>query len=314
MANPNYDALLTTTLANYKRTLEDNVFSARPLVNWLKRKDKIRTVAGGNKIVVPLLYGKNSTAGSYSGYDTIAITAQDGISAAEYPWRQYAVSIAISGIEEAMNDGEEAIIDLLESKIMQAEETVVEQMDQMFFGDGTGNSGKDWLGLAALVNNTGVVGGIDSSLPANSWWRSYVDDQTAAPKPFDLKPLRTAYNTTSKGNDTIDLILSNQGYYEKYEAALQPQERFTDSKTADGGFQNLLFKGAVWMYDEYCPAAIYFLNSKYLKLVGHKKVWFKNTPFKQPVNQDARFSQILCYGNLTISNRKRQGVVKGYTA
>lgn len=310
MANPNYDALLSTTLANYRNTLEDNVFSARPFQSWLKERGRVKLVSGGAKIVIPLIHGLNSTAGSYSAYDTIAITAQTGISAAEYPWRQYAVSVAISGLEEAQNNGREQVIDLLQGKVMQAEETAAEKLDQMFFLDGTGNAGKDWLGLAAIVDSTGTVGGIDGA--AQAFWRSYVDSTAEV---LSLAALTKAYNSVSRGNDSPDFGLTTQTLFEKYEALLQPQLRFTDNKTADGGFQNLLFKTTPLMFDVYCQSGVvYLLNSKYLNLVGHSNVWFKNTPFQRPVNQDARFSQILAYGNLTVSNRSRQGKLTAKTA
>lgn len=310
MANPNYDALLSTTLANYRNTLEDNVFSARPFQAWLKERGRVKLVSGGAKIVIPLIHGLNSTAGSYSAYDTIAITAQTGISAAEYPWRQYAVSVAISGLEEAQNNGREQVIDLLQGKVMQAEETAAEKLDQMFFLDGTGNSGKDWLGLAAIVDSTGTVGGIDGATQA--FWRSYVDSTAEV---LSLAALTKAYNSVSRGNDTPDFGLTTQTLFEKYEALLQPQLRFTDNKTADGGFQNLLFKTTPLMFDVYCQSGVvYLLNSKYLNLVGHTSKWFVNTPFQRPVNQDARFSQILAYGNLTCSNRSRQGKLTAKTA
>ena len=126
MSNPNFDALLSTTLANYRDQLTDNVFTARPLTYFLSDKGRIRMLNGGTKIVEPLIYGQNSTVASYSGYDTISLTAQTGITAAEYDWKQYAASIAISGIEEAKNNGEQEIINLLEAKIMQAEESMRE--------------------------------------------------------------------------------------------------------------------------------------------------------------------------------------------
>ena len=116
MSNPNFDQLLSTTLANYRKQLTDNVFTARPLTYFLMDKGRIRMLDGGTKIVEPLIYGTNGTVNSYSGYDTISITAQDGITAAEYDWKQYAVSIAISGIEEAKNNGEQAVLNLLEAK------------------------------------------------------------------------------------------------------------------------------------------------------------------------------------------------------
>lgn len=310
--NANFDALLSTTLANYRDKLTDNVFTARPLTYWLSDKGRIRTESGGTKIVEQLIYGQNDTVKSYSGYETLSLTPQEGISAAEYDWKQYGASIAISGIEEAKNNGEHAIIDLLEAKIMQAEESLREGFNQMFFADGTGNSGKNWNGLGNLIESGNTVGGIDSSATGNEFWRSYEENTAGA---LTLLQMATAYNSVSVGNDHPDLILTTQTLFEKYESLLQPQLRYTDTKTAEAGFQNLLFKGAPIMYDVHAPAGtMFFINSKYLKLVGHSDKWFAQTDFVRPENQDARFALIMCYGNLVCSNRKKQGKLTAKTA
>ena len=309
-ANSNFDNLLSTTLANYRATLTDNVFTARPLTYKLMEKGRIRMLNGGTKIVEPLIYGQNDTVGSYSGYDTIALTPQTGISAAEYEWKQYAASISISGIEEAKNNGEQEIINLLEAKIMQAEESLREGFNQMFFASGTGNSSKDWNGLGNLVESGNTVGGIDSSV--YSWWQSYEENTATA---LTLAQMSTAYNSVSVGNDHPDVLLTTQTLFEKYEALLQPQLRYTDTKTADAGFQNLLFKAAPVMYDEHCTAGVFFfLNSKYLTLVGHSGKWFQQTEFIRPEDLDARYALIMCYGNLTVRNRAKQGKLTAKTA
>jgi len=314
MANPNYNEILSTTLAHHIPKLVDNVFSARPFFYFLQQANQIRTVSGGHKIVQPLMTGLNSTAGSYTGYDTIAITAQTGITAAEFPWKQYAATIAISGIEEAQNRSEEEVIDLLEAKTAQAEHTIIEKLDEMLIaGVGTGNSNKDWPGLAKLVKdhpNDTSIGGINPT--TNAYWASY---REATAEVLGIGRMSNAYNTVSQGSDQPNVILTTQALYEKYEALLQPQLRFADAGTADAGFQNLLFKGAPVMYDTYVTAGdMYFLNTKYLRLVGHSDNWFRPTPFVRPNNMDARYAQILLYGALTVSNRKRQGVLSGKTA
>ena len=123
-----------------------------------------------------------------------------------------------------------------------------------------------------------------------------------------LTAMSSIYNTISVGNDQPTIIFGDQARYEKYEALLQPQLRYTSAEVADAGFQNLLFKGAPVTFDDNCEAkAFYFLNTKYLRLVAHTETWFQPTPFVRPTNQDARFAQILCYGQLTCSNRARQG-------
>jgi hypothetical protein len=312
MSNPNFDQLLATTLANYRDQLTDNIFTARPLTFFLMDKGRIRMLDGGTKIVEPLIYGSNSTVASYSGYDPIALTAQDGITAAEFEWKQYAASIAISGIEEAKNNGEAAILNLLESKVMQAEESLREGFNLMFFGDGTGNSGKNWNGLGNLVEASGTVGGINRATAGNEYWRSYEENTAGA---LTLAQMNTAYNSVSVGNDHPDMVLTSQTLYEKYESLLQPQLRYTDTKTADAGFQNLLFKAAPVTYDVHCTAGVvYFLNSKYLSLVGHSGKWFSQTEFVRPENLDAKYALIMCYGNLTCRNAKKQGKLTAKTA
>jgi hypothetical protein len=302
--------LLATTVANYRKTLTDNVFNARPLTYFLMDKGRIRMLNGGTNIVEPLIYGENTTVSSYSGYDTISLTPQSGITAAEFDWKQYAASVAISGIEEAKNNGEQAMVNLLEAKIMQAEESMKEGFNSMFFGDGTGNSGKNWSGLGNLIESGNSVGGIDGA--TETWWNSYEQNTAGA---LTLAQMATAYNTVSVGNDHPDMLLTTQTLFEKYESLLQPQLRYTDTKTADAGFQNLLFKAAPVAYDVDCPSGnMFFLNSKYLTLVGHSDKWFEVTPFVRPENLDARYSVIMCYGNLTIRNRKRQGKLTAKTA
>ena len=312
MSNPNFDALLSTTLAKYRDQLTDNVFTARPLTYFLTDKGRIRMIDGGTKIVEPLIYGQNSTVSSYSGYDTIGLTAQTGITAAEFDWKQYAASIAISGIEEAKNNGDAAILNLLEAKVMQAEESLREGFNTMFYGDGTGNSSKNWNGLGNLVEATGTVGGINRATAGNEYWRSYEENTAGA---LTLAQMNTAYNSVSVGNDHPDMVLTTQTLYEKYEALLQPQLRYTDTKTADAGFQNLLFKAAPVTYDTGCTAGVmYFLNSKYLTLVGHSGKWFSQTEFVRPENLDAKYALIMCYGNLTVRNCAKQGKLTAKTA
>jgi hypothetical protein len=303
--NPDFDQILSTTLKNYVPKLADNVFTARPLFYALTNGQTIRRISGGAKIVVPIIYGKNTTAASYSGSDVLTTAFQDGISAAEYDWKQYAATVQITGIEEAKNNGEAQIIDLLEGKIMQTEQTIIDNMNVMLWGDGNGNGGKDFMGIQGIVAG-GTLGGINSAAAGNAWWAPTMTNHGAAA--LTLTAMSSLYNTISVGNDQPTIIFGDQARYEKYESLLQPQLRYTSAEVADAGFQNLLFKGAPVTFDDNCEAnAFYFLNTKYLRLVAHTETWFQPTPFVRPTNQDARFAQILCYGQLTCSNRARQG-------
>lgn len=334
-ANLSFDTILSTTMNKYRDRLEDNIFRANPLMYWLQETNRIDKQDGGASLVVPILAVNPALSGSYTDYDVMtaigtggAVNAITGaqaaqIDAANYAWRQYAGIVAISGIEEAKNNGVSAVVKLLDAKVQQAELSIAEALDAMFFLNGTGNSGKDWFGLAAIVsdvnagasaggNASGFIGGIDrTAAPGTTMWKSYVE---ATAEVLTLARMTTAYNSVSKGNDHPDLGLTTQTLFEKYEGLLQPQARYTDMKTADGGFQNLLFKGMVLMFDLYSQSAtMYFLNSKYLKLLGHTQTWFRNTPWIKRHDMDARFMQILSYGNMVASNVARQGKLTGKT-
>jgi hypothetical protein len=308
--NPDFNALLSTTLQNYQPTLVDNIFKDLVLLNHLNSKGRVQVEEGGTSIVEPLMYAVNNTVGSYSGYDAIDLTPQDGITAAEYQWKQMAASIAISGIEESKNRGTEAIIKLLNAKIMQAEESLKSSLNTMLYSDGTGNGGKDFNGLGniiATVNNT--VGGIDAT--SNTWWNPFQDVSAST---LSQQDMGVVYNQISKGSDVPDLILTNANLFEKYESLLTANVRYQDVAKANAGFQNLMFKQTPLVFDLAIAAAtssapMYFINSKYLKLTGMNGHWFNTTDFQNGTvaGVDARYALVMAYGELTCSNRARQG-------
>jgi len=310
--NANFDAILSTTLQNYQPQLVDNIFTARVLLEHLNSRGRVVVEQGGTSIVEPLVYAQNDTVGSYSGYDTIDLTPQEGISAAEYNWKQMAASIAISGIEEAKNRGTEAIIKLLNAKIMQAEESLKESLNDMLFASSVGNNGKDFQGLGFLIDATGTVGGIDAS--TNSWWASYEDNNATA---LTQAQMTTAYNTAARGNDVPDLIVTTLTLFGKYETLLTPQVRYQDVTKANLGFQNLMFKQTPVVFDVSCPSGnMFFVNSKYLKLVGMEGHWFNTTEFQKGTvaGVDARYALIMSFGELVCSNRARQAKLTAKTA
>src|SRR5689334_19821434 len=116
-----YDALLSTTLRNYQTNLQDNITTRNKFLAWMDSKRRTRKIGGGHQISIPLMHQQNGTADIYSGYGQLDTTPQDGITTAFYDWSQLAVSITISRKEKRQNSGKSKILDLLQSKTMQAE-------------------------------------------------------------------------------------------------------------------------------------------------------------------------------------------------
>ena len=320
MTSPNvqavdYNALFSTTLQNYQPTLVDNIFKDLVLLNHLNSAGRVMMEEGGTQIVEPVLYATNSTAASYSGYDNISLTPQDGITAAIYDWKQIAASIAISGIEEAQNRGTEAIIKLLNAKIMQAEMSIKSLVNGQLLSsnDGTGGTAKEFNGIGGFAGSLNTtIGGIDAS--TNTWWNPTIQAGIQG-QTLSLVNMANTYNNASKGNDTPDLIITTEQLFSKYESLLTPNVRYQDVSKANAGFQNLMFKQTPVVFDLAMPgnqvsnASMYFLNTKYLKLVGMNGHWWTTTPFQQGTvaQKDARYAIVLAYGQLVCSNRARQG-------
>ena len=258
----------------------------------------------------------NNTAKSYSGYDVIDVTPQDGISAAEYDWKQYAVGISINGLEEFQNSGDKAVINMLESKIKQAEMSLIDLFAADLFKASGSIGATDIDSIPKMVSSdgSGTVGNIVAG--TYTWWKNYyvsgastsVAYENIIPKTMDI------ILNTSKGNDRVDIGILPSAPYLGLEAQLVKTINFLpglkNEKVANVGFDNYRIKGTTIMYDENCTSATgYFLNTKYIQLVTGAGKDFVTTPWVKPDNGDYRTCMILWYGNLVCSNRARQGTL-----
>lgn len=316
MPNPKWGVtgLLSTTVEKIMPAFQQQIFDSTVLLWILSQANQIQNADGGISIVQPVMFKGAANVGSYADYDVFATDPNDGLSAAEFPWRQFYGLFHISGIELAMNSGEAAIINLAQTRLDQLKLTMSDLINKMLYKDGAGNSGKDFLGLSAVIAAGRTLGGINSATAGNEYWNSVVNPGPVTAANL-VRAMRTMYNTVSSGSDHPTNIITTQATYEVYEDNLVDQARYTDMAMADAGFQNLLFKGRPIAFDDAADPnsvePIWFLNVNYLFLRKLAEVWFKPSELLQPTNQDAFYKNILSYGNLTTSFPARQGVILG---
>lgn len=313
--------LLSTTLANYRAKLHDNVIRAIPLFAWLTANNRKITLDGGEQIVVPLLHGRSTAVGSYDTFDTLDISEQQGIGAAVFPWRNLYGSVVIDGPTMRKNAGRSQVINLLQAKIEQAELSLREEVEIEGFSDGTGNNSRDLIGLQAAVTTTpttGTYAGIDRSVATNAFWRNRTGTTVTDYSANGNVRLTALYNTCSIGTDHPDFLISTQATFENYEATLTAVERFTPASNplGDAGFQILKFKGAMWVFSTLFPTAItnggiYVLNSRWLNWTVNQEADFATTEFQRAPNQDVWVAFILIQGNLVCSAPRMQGIITG---
>lgn len=323
----NLSDVITTTIQARGSSLADNVTRNHALLLKMRERGNVKPFSGGNVILEEIMYNDANTmnAGSYSGYDTIDITPNSPISAAQFDIKQYATAVSISGLEILQNSGKEQIIDLLEGRIQVAEAQLMSQISAGLYSDGTGNGGKDIVGLAAAISTTpssGTYGGINRATWA--FWRNVAFDATT-----DGGAAATSANIQSymnrvavqlvRGTDRPDMIVADNNYYRLYLESLQAIQRIGSTDSGGAGFTSLKYFGAGFNCDVYLDGGIggsspanrmYFINTKYLKFRPHRERNFTAIGGdRQSVNQDAIVRLMGWAGALTCSGAQFQAVL-----
>lgn len=317
--NSNFSEIVTTTLRHRSKKLKDNMSKNIALLMRLQEKDNIEEVSGGRTIVEELDYAENSTFMYYDGDEQLNISASDVMTAAEFDWKQAVVAVRINGKELAMNNGPDQIIDLLASRVKNAEKTMLNNLSSGVYSDGTGTSGKQIGGLQSLVSDagTGTVGGIDSG--TYTFWQNTIYDFSSNSLAASASTIQDAMNSLylnlCRNRDRPDLIIADNTYFGYYWKSLQAIQRISDDKVASAGFRSLKFMDSDVVFDGgfsgTAPSAhMYFLNTDYVKFRPHKnRNMVPLNPDRFATNQDALVKLIGWMGNMTISNRSLNGVI-----
>lgn len=339
----NYDALLSTTARNARGVVEDLASTSIPAWYYAKKQDNYHVVDNlGYQIQQPLMTALNPGI-VYGGFDNIDPVAFDGMDTALFDWRSVGGTVIISGEQERKNTGENAITNLLAVKMKQTSLGMLDTWDRGFLqGNGMNSATAITTALtnattssvfieplAKLVakSGTGTVGGINSS--NTTGWQNQYTQSGASTYEGHLQEWRSLFNTCSKGpGGAPDWILTDQPSYELIERALGKYHHNNSYTKADVPFTNYTFKGCTVVWDQYVPdvengtiAAIpvttsgtaWFLNSQFMHIYVDKQNNFTSQGFMKPYNQDAKSSLILWRGAVTVSNRRKQGVLAKIT-
>ncbi len=340
--NSSWGEIATTTLYNRSRKLADNVTKNNALLRRLEKKGKVKPFDGGQAIIQELEYAENGTFTRYSGYDVLNISPSDVFTAAQYNITQAAAAVTISGLEMLQNAGEEQMINLLDSRIGNAERTMQNNISNDCYSTGTADGGKQIGGLQLLVGdvaNSGTIGGIDSQ----TWgfWQNDVQSFATAGLTAGSATITTMMNRAwlaqARQTDVPDLLISDNTYFRYYWESLQAIQRIQSEDTGMAGFANLKFMnadvvydggfqgnttgnvstgsalgaGGSWLSGSGAPANhMYVLNTDYIFLRPHKdRNMVPLDPDRFSVNQDAMVKLIAWAGNMAMSNRFLQGVI-----
>lgn len=318
LINSNFPAIITATLKNYSRTMTDNIMNNELLFKYFNENGLIKERPGGTSITEALLVNKNTTVSSYGEYDQLNRALQEPLTSAEFNWKLMHGSMTTSGYEMFQNQGTAQLIDILKARARQLEISFSIYLTTTSYTDGSGNGNKDINGLAIAVENGSAwstYGGIDSN--ANTFWRNQWLGSVGSFTTSDngLRKMIQLFNLCSRGGSVPKIIITTRDIFEYFEQTLESRHRIVDTKDNDIGFPTLYFKGAKVTWCQQCPSGtLYMLNPDFMSFTVGKGRNLSIGELMKSDSQDAYYADAFMIGNLTMSNRARQGVMDGITA
>ena len=319
---PVIDTINTWIRQTYLPQVVDNIFLSNALLMLLLKDAKPQR--GGLKVRVPVEYEDvGNSQGTYSGYEVLNTEQPEILDTAIYEWVQAYAAINISGRDELMNQGTDGIIDLIETRMKNAEKRLKKVFTDLLFAAAGANASDEISSLNDIIATGRTLGGINSS--TFTWWdaktlangaSTYADLINDTNADYLIKDMANVWNQVSDGPDSPTLIITDDGTLEAYEHIIGKNARYEGASTlADAGWQVFHYKGAQMVSDKSCTAeTMYFLNLRYLYFKVHPDRNFSFEPFRKPVNQDAQTAFIFWMGQFVTSQPRRQGSLTSIVA
>jgi hypothetical protein len=338
---PSFGSRITTTTQDYflpkavNTILNSNVFATR-MINGAK---KFR----GETMKFPVIVNATAVGGSFFGYDTLNTNAVDTrVNLSFTPSFTYEpVNVSLTELSANEANKQEQVLDLMALSMQEAAERLADNIGTMFWSDGTGNSSKDFLGLAAAVddgNSVATYGG-----QSRSTYTSLASTVTASGGTLTLAKLATLHNAVTSGSQKPTVIYTTEAVWSLYEQLLQPQERITKpagnvkGMTGGTGFTSLEYRGIPVLKDEKATSGVLaMLNEDFIDFYALPMAMTEAVKYKgqtegtdydspvglgfswsgwiKPINQAALVGHIYLGGQLISRNSRRHGKLTGITS
>ncbi|RUX96152.1 MULTISPECIES: phage major capsid protein [unclassified Mesorhizobium] len=313
--------ILSLALEDRSSGYQDLVSNSCALLHVLQSKGKFKEYSGP-RIRERLLYTKTGSAVWYNGFGFLNPVPTELFNDAEYTPKMVAVAITLANEDILNNEGENQLLDMMESHIAAAESELEDEVDISLHGNGTRFGGRELGGLqlaVPTVNNSGTYAGIDRG--ANAIWRTSVFDANSFATDIGtqvtattVRPMLNRIMTQrARGKKAADLLLMSAEHYAAYDAATVAIQRVNDvSGLGKLGFTSLKYFGAGRSADIVLEGGIgsnmpanttYGLDTDNLWVRYHPERNFnKIGKAMVPINQDAVVQYIGFMGEVTMTN------------
>jgi len=307
--------LYTTTWELRKGKAHDNIFTATPFWFWMKEKGRFRTESGGRFLMEPIEYDKNTDLSWVTKGDAVSLNDYEFLTESKWDWKYLVASLVRFGIDDQQNRGKARIISLMNAKLNNTENSLVDTLETRLFGTVSGDS---ILGLQRLVPDdptaSQAVGGLNPSAGNQTYWRNQKHTLTGVSFSVSgVAEMRTMLNEcmTNRTSDKPDIILTAQTPYEYYEDETMEQKQIVNKKLGDAGFTNIEFKGIPMVWSPACASSrMYFLNTNFLHFIYDPMLNFDMTEWKAiPDQVNDRAAQIILACMFIVTRRLCQGII-----
>lgn len=265
------NAVDTTTEDFLVPRVVDNVLKSNTFVKDMIKSS--RKFSSGTQLF-PVKYQVGVAATSFSGYDQLPTSQSTTRVNMTYNPRFTAVNVSLPLTDILANNTPNQTIELASLEMASRGQDLADAVGTQAYGDGTGNSNKDFLGLGALVDdgtNTSTIGGL-----SRTTYTVLNSTVTASSGTVSLAKLSTLYMAITDDSIMPTDIYSTPAIYSFYESLLTPMQRLdtgtqiTESGLqASAGFTKLAYKGMPFKVDRKCTSGVLFmLNLDFIRWYG----------------------------------------------
>lgn len=319
------------TIDSIRRRENDHVFSHSPALAIFAnqtlgefgptrmRGSGHRTEMGGHSIIFRVTLGEYAGAARVAGpYGKHNVAPDDNTRLATANWTFYNHGLAVAEHEVLINRGDAAIANFLEEQTRQVMRALANLVADDIYATSTPTNGLTPLDELISADNTSIQG-INPQSDDTNYASRGVSAVGTAPASVSfasgsfaaqgISDMRTAFNNASEGLIQPNVILTEYATHERYEGALQPQERFQGAvRVADGSFGALAFRTVPVLADRKCTSgAMYFLrvgDEEGVQFVALEGCDFEFGEWKMPTEQNVMVKPLKLTCQLTIGNRQ----------
>ena len=216
-----YDKKLT------QQAYDDVYFFAR-----LKKDDKIKQ-SGGTDIRFPIRYQKLGKTDRPDWDDMVSFEKKDTRTTAVQAWKRYRVPGLMTWEEDSLNQaGKQRIVNLIKDKTTEMTEDLLDYMATDLFATSTATNGLE--SLSNIIDSASTYAGIAYTDASN--WKATEDSSNST---LTRALLNTNLAATQFGTHGPTVHITTRALLGAYDNLIGASERWTDTETANMGFNHL---------------------------------------------------------------------------